>query len=138
MTKAELVKAVGKKFLAEYGEQVEGSRIEHLRGPSRWFRTRKFYVYIRFRTTYRIGDSLQHTICVANITIQEKFRGQKIWTRMIEHIHQTNPYPYTYIENVLEERFQHWFLRNGWKPIPRRSKAEPRSFYKATKWHRDG
>jgi GNAT superfamily N-acetyltransferase len=65
-----------------------------------WIETSVASVFVRRST--RLYDG-HRTSCldIANVQVKEKFRGQGIFTKLLEHAEQVNPYDLLLIENVI-------------------------------------
>ncbi len=97
------------KMLENYFHEMKDKNF----GSNRWLETRKIKVYVR--KSKRILNEIGSFICfdIANINIKESQRGKGIFTEFLNKSHEMNPWQVTYIENVLEERFQKFFEKQG-------------------------
>lgn len=77
-----------------------------------WLQDKNLKVYVR-KSTRMIGADLVEALDIANITAARPGRGHG--TGFINWAHSANPYPVTYIENVLNEGFAEHLARNGWE-----------------------
>lgn len=76
-----------------------------------WARDSDVEVYIR--NTRRVcGDVVLSTLDIASINVTKPGRG--FWTKFIKEVHAINPWEATYVENVLNQRFERWFVKHGW------------------------
>mgnify|MGYP001591645878 FL=1 len=102
---------------------------EFLNGKLRnvWITTKKLSVYVRKGHHY-INGKIHDTLDIANISVNKKYGGKGIGMQFINEAHETHPYSFTYIENVLNPSFDEKLRKGGWIVIP--SNIEPFCYIK--------
>lgn len=92
-------------------------------------------VYVRNPGHHMIGlpdsENLTTFLDVANITIISFYRGQGIFTRMLDILEEREN---IYVENVFEQRLVRFLLRRGYTEI---GQSGPFSYYKIREDHGD-
>lgn len=86
--------------------------------PNAWLNVDDGYivqVYCRKGARHRVNGTLTTTFDIANINVEKP--GHGIGSAVINLIHRINPYPVTYIENVLNDRFYTYLIRHDWKDV---------------------
>jgi hypothetical protein len=73
----------------------------------------------------------RHVLDIANISIDEAFIERGLGTAIFALIHDTNPCPVTYVENVCNTALAARLIAQGWKPHPQRYEFSP-CFFKET------
>jgi hypothetical protein len=76
-----------------------------------WLQYGTLHVYVRKSRRRIEGESLQPCLDIA--TAECKTPGQGGFSNFLAHAIALCPFEYIYIENVLEERFQQFFLKHG-------------------------
>ncbi len=98
----------------------------HSFGTNEWLNGDDMAVYVRKSVPRIMNDGTKLvTLDIASITVYQK--GQGNFTRFLEEAEKLNPWPATYIENVLEPRFARFFQRIGYT---QHNDMFPMSFYK--------
>ena len=85
---------------------------------NQWMNGSGLAVYVR-KSTRLIEGRMVSCLDIANMVAQRPGRGTG--GRFIEDAQRLNPYEAIFVENVLTDRFVHYFERNGWARMP----AEP-------------
>lgn len=108
-------------------EQARGLCVEFLSQP-----VRNQYVHVNpIVTMYlrkgarAIQGEIVRTLELATIAVAAPYQGNGIGTGMIRLIHEINPYPVTYIENVFNPKLITWLRANNWTEV----RSEVLSFY---------
>lgn len=81
---------------------------------NKWFSYGGVKVYVRINSIHTCAGNALKCLDVASIDIIESRQGRGIFTDLIAKLHAINPYQATFVENVLEPRFQAWFPKHGW------------------------
>ena len=71
-------------------------------------------VYVR-KGHHMKGDSLENTLDIANINIENKGQGTGI--EVIYWLHEVNPFNTTYVENLHNQRLYARLIKDGWKDV---------------------
>ena len=90
-----------------------------------WLENSLLKVYVR-KGHHIIENRLVKTLDIAALEVVKRNRGTG--TKLINDFHQMNSFEYTYLENVLTERFTNKLRSLGWHEIP--SEHGISSFYK--------
>jgi hypothetical protein len=80
-----------------------------------WLCSKGLQVYVR-KSKRLFRGRLVPVLDIASICATPPGKG--VGTRFMEEANRINPYKITFVESVLNELFQGWLLRNGWKRIP--------------------
>ena len=83
-------------------------------------------VYMR-KGKHLINGCYRDCLDIANISVDEDYRSQGIGAQIIQYLHQHNPFEYTYVESVLNDRLYQHLITQQWVLI---EKSEPPCFYK--------
>lgn len=80
---------------------------------NQWLETDKFRVYVRKSQRFLV-DKIIPTLDIANIHVEESYRGQGLFTNFVHVAHESHPWAATYIESILEDRLIGWCKIYGW------------------------
>lgn len=72
-------------------------------------------VYAR-KARRMVNGHMSFTLDIANISVDGGLRGNGIGMRVINKMHEMNPYQITYIESLLNEQLHQRLLNDGWLP----------------------
>ncbi len=74
-------------------------------------------IYMR-KSQRLLNHNLTSCLDIVSVETEKSYRGQGIFTKfMTELLSKTlAQFDFIYIENVMEKRFQNWFIKNDWKP----------------------
>jgi hypothetical protein len=76
------------------------------------------HVYLR-RETKWVEGSRKSFITIANITIERKYRGKRLFSSFVQELQElikSTNYNGLYAECVYNQVLQDYFVRHGWKP----------------------
>jgi hypothetical protein len=85
-------------------------------------------VYTR-KAHHAISGALIQSFDIGTITVSEQFRGRGLGMRVINHMHQINPFRCTYVESILNEGLYDRLIDEGWRDVPG---SKPKSVFKMT------
>lgn len=71
-------------------------------------------VYVRKNAIHMIQGVPLPCLDIASIVIA-KYQHRGFGKRVVDYMHQINPYRITYIENILNDRFYDRLVANSWK-----------------------
>jgi len=92
---------------------------------SSWFEITEYGLKIYIRKSNRRGE----TIDIVNIDIADSFKGQGLFTSLLDELEQLSPYS-LYIENVLNPRLSEFFQkRSGWTTDEDNNILAPACYY---------
>jgi len=81
-----------------------------------WIKIGKYgEIYFR-RTQRKLEDEIVSCLDVATSNIKEKYRGQKIYTQVMDYIEKNARVECIYHENVLNEQLSEFLVKAGNKP----------------------
>lgn len=92
---------------------------------SMWIHAGPVAVYVRKSTRYMSGTGMP-ALDIANISIDDPYKGRGIGTALINAMAEAHPYSMTYIESIINEKFGEHLIGAGWTPHPN---AVPLSVY---------
>lgn len=97
-------------------------------GRSTWVADDTISVYVRASRRVLDGEMPKTTNCLdlATFDVPEELQKQGIFTRFLHEAEEINPWPFTYVENVLNPVIVPLLLREGWMPHP----SLPMCYYK--------
>lgn len=75
-------------------------------------------VYTR-KGYHMIQETPFHCLDIASITISQKYQGHGLGMRVIDHMHQINPFRVTYVESLLNDRLHARLLKEHWIEVTR-------------------
>lgn len=90
-----------------------------------WLKGSGIEVYVR-KGYHLIDGKRCKTLDIANITVTKK--GQGLGSEFLEFCCKINPFDAVYIENILNNRFFVFLIKNDWQPVH----SIPPSVYKFT------
>jgi hypothetical protein len=94
-------------------------------GASEWLNGDDMAVYVRKSVPRILNDGHKYpTLDIASVTVYR--RGQGHFTKFLREAHAMNPWPATYVENVLEPRLGKFLLGEG---FTQHTGMYPASFY---------
>lgn len=100
---------------------------------STWIKDRCLKAYVR-RAYSLINGKAEFVLTIANIEVLIPHRGHG--KNFIREAHKSNPFGFTYIENVCNEHLQNFLASDGWTAVENRHRLAERmgliSYYKAT------
>ena len=76
-----------------------------------WFEADGIKIYLR-KSKRQLDGRLVPSIDIASIEVYQPGKG--LGTRLIDWIHEHNPYHMTLIESILEDRFYNGLKKRGW------------------------
>ncbi len=73
-------------------------------------------IYLR-KSKRNIDNKLATCLDIGSIDVEEKHRGKGIWNKFILTLINLGleDFEYIFVENVMEERFKKWFVKNNWE-----------------------
>lgn len=80
-----------------------------------WLREPFMDVYVR-RGAHCLGDKHSDTFDIANVSVDDLKRGTGVFTAFLERVEELG-LP-VFVENVLDDRFQMFFLKRGYLVHP--------------------
>lgn len=83
-------------------------------------------VYVRKGHHYLDG-ALTKCLDIGTIVISDHYRGNGLGIRVIDYMHQINPFRATFVESLLNNRLHDRLLSEHWRSVPN---ANPPSVYK--------
>jgi N-acetylglutamate synthase-like GNAT family acetyltransferase len=93
-------------------EQLQPLLSRELR--SLWVVEGSLKIYFRAGYARRLGDHTARVLDLASIEVSEGSRGQGLFTAALEEIEAARPLEGLLIENVLDKRFQEFFIKRGY------------------------
>ncbi len=107
-------------------EQAQGFLADGWRmGKRQWFYDDYAKVYLKMILKVIEGEPIR-TFALATIEVEEPYRQQGYASTFIRELHLINPFPYSYIECVIEPILAEHLEKEGWLLI------EDQNYYKAT------
>ena len=93
-------------------EHKEGSETNNT-----WINDNIMNIYIRFSKRPSINKdknnkNLYSVLDIANVSVNKAFRDKGIFTRFLNECLKIGFFDFIYVENVLDERFKSFFIRN--------------------------
>lgn len=73
-------------------------------------------VYAR-KARRNVNGKMAFTLDIANISVDGGLRGNGIGMRVINKMHEMNPYQITFIESLLNEQLHQRLINDGWLPV---------------------
>jgi GNAT superfamily N-acetyltransferase len=103
--------------LLDFIEKAENGNIRSL-----WIGNNTISVYVRkgyHRIINKQGqEKIEQTLDIAAVEVDEKMRGQGLFTKFLEEAHKINPWKATYVECVHNRDLALFLLRNGYVCAP--------------------
>ncbi len=93
---------------------------------NQWLGGDVIQVYMR-KGIHVIGRQAFKTLDIANIQIDESERGKGVGMRLIDWLHEQNPFEVTYVESLQNLRLYASLKQRGWIDVPN---SQPPSVYK--------
>jgi hypothetical protein len=100
----------------------------------KWIEDDHMKVYVRLGRRYLPNRDIRYahqdqyrTLELASIDVDEDRQNQGLFASFLAEVEKLNPCEALYVENVLTARFESFFIRNGFLPVPN---STPPSFYK--------
>lgn len=88
----------------------------------------KIEIYVR-KGIHNINGRQMRTFDIANINVQENFRGRGLGSAIINKIHENNPFESTFIECIQNNALYDHLKKEGWIDVDR---SYPPSVFKLT------
>lgn len=99
-----------------------------------WFEINGIAIYVRNSAMFLHNHKYHHVFQIANVgVVNPKLKGQKKFTQLFRHIENSiklHNYDAIYIENIFEERFVQFFLRQEYIRILPQHPGPPTCVYK--------
>lgn len=83
-------------------------------------------VYTR-KGVHLIDNALTSCLDIGTIVIADRYRGQGLGMRVIDHMHRINPFGATFVESLQNTGLYQRLLYEHWRDVPR---STPPSVYK--------
>jgi hypothetical protein len=83
-----------------------------------WIENKVMKAYVRKSKRLINDQELSDCLDLATMEIDEKHQGKGLGSDFIRLAHEANPYEFTFLENVLNERFCVHLIGLGWARVP--------------------